>query len=48
MITISVDLKERDVNTRNWVDLVQDRDCWIIFVNAALKPQDSLNHGVGS
>ena len=24
------------INTRNWVDLVQDRDCSIAFVNAAL------------
>ena len=31
-----IDLKEIDINTRNWVDLAQDRDYWRILVNAAL------------
>ena len=29
-------LKEIDINTRNWVDSVQDRDYWRALVNAAL------------
>ena len=29
-------LKEIGVNTRNWVDLVQDRDYWRAPVNMAL------------
>ena len=28
-------LKEIGINTRNWVDLAQDRDCWRVSVNAA-------------
>jgi hypothetical protein len=30
-------LKEGDINTRNWVDLSQDRDYWRALVNVALK-----------
>jgi len=33
---IRIDLKEIDVNMRNRFDLIQDRDCWGAFVNAAL------------
>jgi hypothetical protein len=33
---IRMDLKEMDINSRNWVDSVQDRNYWIILVNAAL------------
>ena len=33
---IRMDLKEIDINTRNWVDLAQDRDYWRVLVNAAL------------
>ena len=33
---IRMDLKEIGINTRNWVDLVQDRDYWRSLVNAAL------------
>ena len=33
---IGADLKEIGVNTRNWGDLVQDRDCWRAFVNVEL------------
>ena len=29
-------LKEIYINTRNWVDLAQDRDYWKALVNAAL------------
>ena len=29
-------LKEIGINTRNWVDLAQDRDYWRALVNAAL------------
>jgi hypothetical protein len=28
--------KEIDINTRNWVDLAQDRNYWKALVNAAL------------
>ena len=30
-----MDLKEIGINTRNWVNLVQDRDYWRALVNAA-------------
>ena len=33
---IRMDLKEIGINTRNWVDLAQDRDYWRALVNAAL------------
>jgi hypothetical protein len=33
---INIGLKEIDINTRNWVDSAQDRDCWRAIVNAAL------------
>ena len=36
---IRMDLKELGINTRNWVDLAQDRNCWKAFVNAALELQ---------
>jgi hypothetical protein len=32
-------LKERGINTRNWVDSAQDRDYWRDLVNAALNLQ---------
>ena len=31
-----MDLKELGINTRNWVDLSQNRDYWRALVNAAL------------
>ena len=37
--TISIDLKEVGIITRNWVDLAQDRDYWRDIVNAALNLQ---------
>ena len=33
---VRMDLKEVDVNTRNWVDSAQDRDYWRALVNVAL------------
>ena len=33
---IKMDLKEIGINTRNWVDLAQNRDYWRSLVNAAL------------
>ena len=33
-----MDLKEIGINTRNWVDVVQDRDYWRSLVNKALNP----------
>ena len=34
-----MDLKEIDVNTRNWVDSAEDSDYWRALVNAALNLQ---------
>ena len=31
-----LNLKEMGINTRNWVDLAQDRDYWRALVNATL------------
>ena len=33
---IRMDIKEIGINTRDWVDLAQDRDYWRALVNAAL------------
>ena len=33
---IRMDLKEIGINTRNWVDSTEDRDCWRALLNAAL------------
>ena len=33
---IRMDLKEKGINRRNWVNLAQDRDYWRALVNAAL------------
>ena len=38
---IGMDLKEMDINTRNWVDSAQDRDYCRALVNAALNLQVS-------
>ena len=35
--TIGIDLKEMGINTRNWVDLAQDRNYWIAIAIATLK-----------
>ena len=31
-----MDLNEKGINTKNWVDSAQDRDYWRALVNAAL------------
>ena len=31
-----MDLEEIGINTRNWVESAQDRNCWRALVNAAL------------
>ena len=31
-----MDPKEMGINTRDWVDLAEDRGCWRALVNAAL------------
>ena len=31
-----MDLKEIGINTKNWVDSIQDRDYWRAVVNVAL------------
>ena len=36
---IRMDLKETGINTRNWVDLAQDRVQWRALVKAALNLQ---------
>ena len=33
---IKMDLKEGDVDVMNWIELVQSRDHWRVFVNVAL------------
>ena len=33
---IGMNLKEIDINTRNWVDSAQDRDYWRALVHSAL------------
>ena len=33
---IRMDLKEIDINTKNWVDSAKDRDYWRALVNVAL------------
>ena len=33
---IRMDLKETGINTRNWLDSAQDRDCWRALLNAEL------------
>ena len=43
---ITIDLKEIGINTRNWVDLAQDRDYWRALVNVALNFLGSISHGV--
>ena len=35
--SIRMELKEIDINTRNWVNSAQDRDCWRASVNAVFK-----------
>ena len=36
---IRMELKEIDINTRNWVDSAQDRNYWRALVNEALNLQ---------
>ena len=38
-------IKEMGVNTKNWIDLAQDRDYWRALVNVALK-SGFISHGV--
>ena len=33
---MKMDLKETAINTRNWVDLAEDRDYWRALVNVTL------------
>ena len=35
-VSIRIDLKEIGINTKNWVDSVQDRNYWNALVNAVL------------
>ena len=34
-------LKEIGINTKSWIDLVQDRDYWRVVVNGTFEPPDS-------
>ena len=36
---ITMDLKEFGINTSNWIDSAQNRDCWRALLNAALNLQ---------
>ena len=38
-VHIRMDLKELGINTRNWVDLAQDRNYWRALVKVALNLQ---------
>ena len=40
-----MDLKEIGIDTRNWVDLAQNRDYWTYVCGTS--PPVSINHGVG-
>ena len=42
-ITRRMDLKEIGINTRNWVDLTQDRDYWSALVRG-IEPPGSISH----
>ena len=35
-VSIRIDLKKIGINTKNWVDSVQDRNYWKVLVNGAL------------
>ena len=43
-----MDIKEIGINTRNWVDSIQDRDYWTALVNATLNLRISKAMGVVS
>ena len=38
-----MDPKELGINTKNWVDLAEDRDYWRVLVNVALDLRVSLS-----
>ena len=42
---IRMDLK-KCINTRNWVDLVQDSDYWRSLFECSIEPPRSISHGV--
>ena len=44
--SIRIDLEEIGINTRNWVDLAQDRVYWRALMNSALNLRVSISHGV--
>ena len=41
-----MDVKEMDINTRNWVNSAHDRDYWRALVNSGIEPPGSISHGV--
>ena len=38
---IRMDLKETNINTRNWIDSAQNRNYWRAVLNAALNLRES-------
>ena len=42
-----MDIKEIGINTRNWVDLAQDRDLESPC-ECGIEPPDSISHGVSN
>ena len=46
MDNIRTDLKEIDINTRNLVDLAQDRNYWRALCEFGIEPLGSISHGV--
>ena len=43
---IRKDLKEIGINTRNWVDSVQDRDYWKKPCECEYEPPGCISHGI--
>ena len=43
---IRMDVKEIGINTRNWVDLAQDRDYWRALCGYGIEPTGFISQGV--
>ena len=44
---IRINLKEIGINTRNWVDLAQEKDYWRALVNAVLNLRELVSQSMG-